>query len=151
MKQRIAFREVLKGAKIGAAMIKAGYAKTTATSTGHLTSKDSWKQMMKQYLPDSKLAERHRELLDKKETILTSKKVGDQDVYEVLEQPDTHAVSKALDMAYKLKQRYSDAPPGDTIINIFSNEQLRRAAEAYIRSRTVGQGKPDIVPMPDQR
>lgn len=61
---------------------------------------------MKKHLPDSSLAKRHRELLDKKEKIVVSDgKEGSH--IEDTDQPHTD-VLRALDMAYKLKQYYPE-------------------------------------------
>ena len=60
-------------------------------------------------LPDDLLAERHLELLNKREKSIIeydNEDVGGKKVYQVLDQPDTHAVSKGLDMAYKIKGSY---------------------------------------------
>lgn len=52
-------------------------------------------------LPDDLLAQRHLELLNKREVIRTPQ--GDM----VTDQPDTQAVKAALDMAYKIKGTYA--------------------------------------------
>lgn len=93
-KQKAAFKEVLNGSTISGAMVNAGYSETTASTTGKLTNTKGWKDLMKQHLPDSALAKRHRQLLNK----------NDKDSDE----PETQAVSKALDMAYRIKGMYAD-------------------------------------------
>lgn len=68
-------------------------------------------------LPDKLLGERHLELLNKREkVIIEHENDNGSDIYEVLDQPDTQAVSKGLDMAYKLKGSY--APEKSMNINI---------------------------------
>ena len=62
------------------------------------------------------IAERHTELLNKRElSIVQNRKDGSDEIYEVLNQPETQAVSKALDMAYKIKGAYKT---GDTNIQV---------------------------------
>lgn len=115
-KQKVAFKEVLNGSTISGAMVKAGYAeKTTATTTGKLTNTKGWKELMDKHMPDSVLAKKHRELLNKREIVYS--KVNGKEEAEQINEPDTQAVSKALDMAYKLKGRYQD-DPSKPIINI---------------------------------
>jgi len=59
-------------------------------------------------LPDDLLAERHLELLNKREKSIVSHKNKDgDDVFEILDQPDTNAVKAGLDMAYKIKSIYA--------------------------------------------
>ena len=111
IRQKKAFKEVLNGSTISGAMVKAGYSPTTASTTGKLTNTKGWEELLQKHLPDRVLTKKHRELLEKREVVLTSKRseTGEK-VFEVLDQPETQAVSKALEMAYKLKGRYSDSP-----------------------------------------
>lgn len=113
MKQKKAFKEVLKGSTITKAMSKAGYADTTASTTGKLTNTKGWQELMDQHMPDSVLAKRHRELLNKNERQEALEELPDGTRRKTyIEVPDTQAVKAALDMAYKLKGRYSDEPLG---------------------------------------
>lgn len=64
------------------------------------------KKAIAEALPDDLLAERHLELLNKREVFRIKGGEGDEE-YELTDQPDTQAVSKALDMAYKLKGDYA--------------------------------------------
>lgn len=65
-------------------------------------------QSIAEALPDDLLAERHLELLNKREKSIVSHKNKDgDDVFEVLDQPDTNAVKAGLDMAYKIKSTYA--------------------------------------------
>lgn len=80
-------------------------------------------------LPDELLAERHLELLNKREMYRISKP-GEEEEWEVIDAPDTVAVSKALDMAYKLKSSYA---PEKTInlhkIEAEPSEKIKELAE----------------------
>lgn len=52
------------GGKIGPAMIEAGYSPNTADSPSKLTNQKSWKELMDEYLPETLVAARHKELLN---------------------------------------------------------------------------------------
>lgn len=113
-KQKKAFKEVLKGSTISGAMVKAGYSETTASTTGKLTNTRGWKDLLEEHLPDSLLSERHKELLNKREIAYIGQ--GKDKEAELIDQPDTQAVSKALDMAYKIKGRYPKEQGDTTVI-----------------------------------
>lgn len=100
IKQIKAFKEVLNGSTISAAMVKAGYAPdTTATTTGKLTNTDGWRELMEKHLPDKLLAKKHKEGLDASEEIVKDGEV-------LFSKPDYAVRHKYLDSAYKLKGRY---------------------------------------------
>lgn len=81
-------------------------------------------------LPDSLLAERHLELLNKRE-VITAYREG-KEGKEVIDSPDTQAVTRALDMAYKVKGSY--APEKRVNLNLeiplkeLSDEELAELA-----------------------
>ena len=77
---------------------------------------------MQKYLPDKHLQEKHREFLDAPRLIRSYKK-GDM-VQETIE-TDPSAV-RALDMAYKLKGRYSSEEVNKTLIINISGESATR-------------------------
>lgn len=105
IKQKRAFKAVgLNGGNISKAMREVGYSKQVAKRTDKLTNSNGWKELMDKHMPDSILAAKHRQLLNKK----------DKDTDE----PETQAVSKALDMAYKLKDKY---PKSNTIVPVQIN------------------------------
>ena len=106
IKQKKAFQETgVNGGNISQAMRVAGYSPSAVKRTDKLTRTKGWEELMKQHLPDSLLAKRHMELLNKKEVIVTH--IGRESKVEMTEQPDVQAVSKGLDMAYKLKGKYA--------------------------------------------
>ena len=104
IRQRKAAKRVVEnGGIISKAMEDAGYSKKTAKTPQKLTESKGWKELMGQYLPDKLLAAKHKELLEipiKRKTYLK----GDLETVE--ESLDVQAVSKGLDMAYKLKGKY---------------------------------------------
>jgi len=99
LRQKVAFKEVVNGSTISGAMVKAGYSPSTSERTNKLTRTKGWNELMEKHLPDSSLAKRHRQLLNKND--------------KGTEEPETQAVSKALDMAYRIKGMYSDPEQGN--------------------------------------
>lgn len=88
-------------------MRKVGYSAQTAKDPSKLTKSKGWKELMEEFLPDSLLAEKHKELLTVPIKIKTkTRKMGDAIVEETIEAVDAFAISKGLDMAYKLKGAY---------------------------------------------
>lgn len=104
-KQALA-KMVENGGIISKAMEDVGYSSNTAHTPQKLTESKGWKELMDEYLPDSLLVSKHNALLNKKEKLLrnnmSTKKVEVVDTGQI----DTQAVSKGLDMAYKLKGSY---------------------------------------------
>lgn len=89
------------------------------------------KQKIGDAIPDKLLIERHLELLNKREVdfvFIEGKK-------EVLDQPDTIAVSKGLDMAYKLKDSYASQKIESVNVNINSSpselNKFKKLREEY--------------------
>jgi len=125
-RQRQAAKNVVEnGGIVSRAMIDANYSPKTAKNPEKLTNSKGWQELMSKHLPDSALAKKHRELLNKREYITIdgeSEDVG----------PETQAVSKALDMAYKLKGKYvnEDNQSNKTLIVMISGESSKRYAIA---------------------
>lgn len=92
------------GKPIGEAMREAGYSKSTSETPQRLTESKGFQQLMDEYLPDELLAEKHKELLTTPKKVRHYVKGDLESEYEEL---DTQAVSKGLDMAYKLKGSYA--------------------------------------------
>lgn len=122
IKQKIAFREVLKGSTITKAMVKAKYSKSTSTTTGKLTNTKGWKELMDKFISDEKLARVHNEGLSatKYESVLIGK--GESEIQEV---PDFAVRHKYLESGYKIKGKMKDPetslPPQTVIIVNYGN------------------------------
>jgi len=96
---------------------------------------------MKLYLPEEKLALRHAELLDKRDTktIENIKYNKDGTEKERSEQlvdmgPETNAVSKGLELAYRLRGSFQkeDAPPPSTVMyNLFYKPEVREEMRLF--------------------
>lgn len=108
LKQRTAFKNVVEnGGNKGKGMRDAGYSKAMAKSPKKLTETKSWEDLMEKYLPDNLLTKKHRELLNKKETVIkNNNKNGNIEIVKTGE-IDQQAVKAGLDMAYKLKDKYA--------------------------------------------
>lgn len=95
LKQKLAFKFMVEnGGNLGQAMIAAGYSANTAKTPQKLTRTKAWAELTQHLLPDEFLLREHSKLLKAK------KLNGEIDV---------PAVVSALDMAYRLKGRYSKA------------------------------------------
>lgn len=91
-RQKEAFDKMVEnGGIISQAMIDAGYSENTAHTPQKLTESKGWMELMEEHIPNRLLAEKHKALLNK------SDEEGNIDV---------QAVSKGLDMAYKIKGLY---------------------------------------------
>lgn len=75
------------------AMIEAQYQDALANNPEGITETDAWRLVMGAALPDMVLGKKHRALLEK---------------VDHTGQPDTQAVGKALELAYKIKGKLVD-------------------------------------------
>lgn len=116
-KQKAAAIKIVENhGNVSKTMLDVGYTEASAKNPSNLTESKGWKELMNEYLPDSLLMQRHRELLDKKEPMV---------------------VSKGLDMAYKVKGAY--APEKhinvNTSIESESPEALKQLAHGLLNSQ----------------
>lgn len=123
-----------------AALEEAGY--TAESAKKSVTRTKTWKDLMEEYLPDDLLAKRHKELLNKRNYELVPRYEQDPNnkkktikTFEKIDLgPDTTAVAKGLDLAYKVKGTFKETqePPkkGDTY-NLFFDPKVREARRVY--------------------
>lgn len=153
IKQKIAFKEVVKGSTLTKAMEKANYSPTTAKRTNKLTRTKGWEELTNAYLSDKELAEKHSAQLnsskltklyfdidDEDETIEeVCKKLGVELLYIKINKdqtgktanvkaPDLFFRDLALDKAYKIKGKYSNDGDGGnkTLVLVVSGESANR-------------------------
>lgn len=108
------------------ALVKAGFTKSYARS-GQIKKTKGWQEIMEKNLPDKLLMEKHRELLEVPKKIRHFKKGELEDEYEEL---DSAAISKGLDMAYKLKGRYAPEKSVNLNLNVDKpNPEVEELAE----------------------
>jgi hypothetical protein len=109
---------------VSKAMVEAGFSEQYARNPKKLTKSKAWEKMMNKHLPDSLLAKKHKELLTvpvKRRTYIKG------DLQSETEELDSQAVSKGLDMAYKLKGKY--APEKAEVDHKFSLSDLFKKAK----------------------
>lgn len=134
IRQRMAYKKVLEGAKLSHAMKEVGYAPSTSKTTGKLTRTKGWQELLDKNLSDRRLVEAHSELLDARQPayFTFSKQLSDEEITEHVEAAgfrvivirdsdkgklafystiDTNARKSALDMAYKLKNKMPKESP----------------------------------------
>jgi hypothetical protein len=109
-------------------MVNAGYSPATARTPHELTNSKAWRELVEKHLSDEFLAKKHKELLNKKETRIVFNHQLGEFVSETTDQPDTQAVSKGLDMAYKLKGKY--APEKSVSVRITATADVPQSPEA---------------------
>lgn len=132
-RHRRVFEEAQKtGGKMTPAIIAAGYSPNTANNPKKITGSLSWKALMEEYLPEDKVALRHQELLDKRERRgiydLRGKLTG------YVDEPETASVSRAVEMAYKLRGAFvPEAPPAGSVAtyNLFYLPQVRESVRVF--------------------
>ena len=123
VKQKLAFKKVLKGAPISKAMESVGYAPSTSKTTGKLTNSDGWQELCNNLISDEKLAKVHAEGLAA--TTFFSEGMG-QGVTELVEKPDFSVRHKYLESGYKLKGRYQEKPGNNTLVVVISGQAANR-------------------------
>lgn len=156
------------GGNVTQAMLEAGYSPATANTPGKLTDSKGFKELMEAIMPDTLITERHRNLLEQKRvdyfvfpktmsdeeivghvnasgleviTVRTSDK-GKMAFYTVA---DAMAISKAIDMAYKLKGSY--APEKSVTLNLTETapdpelDKLRQEFNERAKQRIIDQIK----------
>lgn len=119
-----------KGKPMGEAMIEAGFSLSYSKSPDKLKNTKTWKQLMKDFLPDSEIAATHARLMKahKVESMTFPRDVEDEEIIALLGEVrcvvrrireimgqkyvwywanDNKAQKDAVDMAYKLKGKYA--------------------------------------------
>ena len=120
------------------------YSEQTAQRVHNITVTQSWKNLMNEYMPEEFLAQRHAEILDKRD----HRKVNVQDEdgnlvldgsgsvvqEEVDDGPNAQAVNKALEMAYKLRGSFKkddDVAPSTVMYNLFYKPDVREKMKVF--------------------
>jgi hypothetical protein len=95
------------GGNLRDAITRAGYSQKYADNPQRLLNTQTWREIMDETFPDSMLAVKHRQLLEKEEIVILKKK----NKIEIVRtgEIDVVAVAKGLDMAYKLKNSYKES------------------------------------------
>lgn len=106
LRQKLAVAKLSENPRsVSAVMREVGYSHYTATRPQDLTNSIGFKELMEQNgLDDKFLQKKHKELLSVPKKTRRYKSGGDIVEEESL---DTYALSKGLDMAYKVKGHYA--------------------------------------------
>lgn len=132
-RHRALIEEVEKnGGKMTKAILAVGYAPSTANNPKAITESKSWKALMEEYLPQDKVALRHQELLDKREMRAIRDLQGNITGY--VDEPETTSVSRAVEMAYKLRGAFvPEAPPAGSVAtyNLFYLPEVRESVKTF--------------------
>jgi len=132
IKQKRAAKKIVEnGGNVSKGMRDAGYSKETAKSPKKLTESRGWEELMKKYISDDDISKAHGELLrasqidhyvfpksEKDEVIkkliesipgckLMKVRIAQQWKRAYFWTPDNHSRKDAIDMAYKLKGKYT--------------------------------------------
>lgn len=152
VKQKIAFKEVVKGSSITKAMVKADYAVSTSKRTNKLTRTKGWEELTKNFLSDEELVKKHNEQLnsskhsklyfdiDDEDSLIEDvcKKLGVELLYiknnkdksgktANVKAPDFFFRDLAIDKAYKIKGKYkNEGGDNKTLVLIVSGESANR-------------------------
>lgn len=134
-KHRALFAEMqTNGAKITPAMIALEYSPNTVKTPGMLTRTKSWQALMAEHLPEDLVALRHSELLNKRARRNIKNSKGEVTEYDVDDGPDTPAVVKALELAYKLRGSFAaekQMEAKSVIYNLFYKPEVREAMKSF--------------------
>lgn len=121
------------GGKITKAMIAMSYAPSTI-SQNVIEKTKSWKMLMEEHLPEDLIALRHSELINKRARRNIKNAKGEIIEYDVDDGPDTPAVVKALELAYKLRGSFAAekvAESKNVIYNLFYKPEVREAMKSF--------------------
>ncbi len=121
--------------KISSAMAVVGYTPAMMDAPRNVTATKSWQALMEEHMPQSLLAKRHEELLNKRDTSLVHYGRGKNARVELIDRgPDVTAVKGALEMAYKLRGSFVAEPPPAPVANIYNlfyQPQVRAQVTAF--------------------
>jgi hypothetical protein len=134
VKQKLAARKVLKGTPIKRAMREAGYASTTATTTGKLTRSKGWHELTDKYISEEALMKVHKEGL-------SATRIVNEEV-----EPDYAVRHKYLETGYKVRGRIRNDLPANNVtnvLNVFSEEQLKRVATRVFNGESTSEEPSD--------
>ncbi len=129
LKQKEVLKKYIKQVKEnkGTSLVKAGegiYSKNYLED-GQLQRTDTWQALVNKYLPDSLLAKKHQELLNKEKILYKENKKGDIEAVHTGE-IDTQAVKAGLDLGYRIKGKNQDTLTIKKTIEDMSDEELSR-------------------------
>jgi len=114
LKQELLVKKLVENrGNVSKSMREVGYSPATAKNPQQTTISKTYQELMKQYLPDDLISERHNDLLNKKKYVIIKK--GNSAKSIKTDEMDTDAVKAGVDMAYKIKGSYAPEKQEHTI------------------------------------
>ncbi len=121
---------------MGQAMLKAGYSQFTAIAPQNLTQSKTWQQLQAQYLKPGLIFQRHKQLLNKKETKrFFNHETGEWETIKTNE-IDPVAVGKGVELAYKKGIAGGFAPEKRVQLNV--NTETRAMSDEELNALAYG-------------
>lgn len=149
IKQKLAFKEAVKGSSLTKAMVKAGFSKKSAKHTNTLTRTKGWHELIDKYISEEDLMKVHKAGLRATKTVYGAT-IGEdgEELSDAQETPDFAVRHKYLETGYKVRGRLKETPnaPPTNIINIFASEQLKRVAARVLDDDPTSTRTPDRLP-----
>lgn len=134
IKQKLAFKKVLKGTPISHAMESVNYALSTSKTTGKLTRSKGWQELIDKHISEAALTKVHAEGLK------ATKLQGEA----LVESPDYATRHKYLETGYKLRGRLKEEKQDAPTINIhIEASQLKRVAARILDGNSESEGALD--------
>lgn len=87
----------------GQILKESGYSDSISKAPSRVTKSKGWNELMELYLPDDLIAKQHNKLITAQNKIRITKK---GELVTEYEEPNTDAIARGVDMAYKLKAKY---------------------------------------------
>ena len=127
-KHKIAFKEVVKGSTLTAAMKKAGYSESAVKRTNKLTETKGWAELVEDFISDKALAKVHKEGLSATTYFneITGRDSKGAPEYNLKKIPDFGIRHKYMESGYKLKGRYSEQQNNRSLIVIIAGQSGER-------------------------
>jgi hypothetical protein len=112
-RQIMALEKIARGMSVRDAMIESGYTPKTAGNMSQLRTKQTWQDLMQQFIPDELLQAIHLEGLKATQFIPQGMGRGET---KLVEKPDYNARFKYLAKAYDIKGKIQDKGNAGTTI-----------------------------------
>ena len=98
------------GKPLGQIMRENGYAENTADNPDHVTKSKSWEMLMDEYIPESLIAETHKEAFSATRVIsaMNPGKQANGATADFIDVPDWQTRMKATELGYKVRGKLID-------------------------------------------
>lgn len=141
IKQKLAFKQAVKGSSLTKAMVAAGFSPKSAKHTNTLTRTKGWQELVDKYISEEDLMKVHREGLKATKrqgvggmVIGMGKDGVDSIGHSDIDVPDYAVRHKYLETGYKVRGRLKEQEHGNTtnILNIIAPDQAERIARRVL-------------------